>query len=108
VDSPTAYQLGCGLSLASASRLYRSSLDAELGSRNCANYRSQLAAALAAGGDVYGAVTEGMAVLPTLDTGGIVSPRTLAELQPVRLVAAQDPRGEEFCAYYDRVESLTA
>ncbi|MDQ2881144.1 MAG: hypothetical protein M3Y48_07825 [Actinomycetota bacterium] len=91
----------------SASELYRSSLDATLGSRNGANYRAQLAAALVASGDVYGAVVEGMAVLPTLDAGGIVSPRTLAELQPVRLAATQDPRGEEFCAYYDRIGRLT-
>lgn len=92
----------------SASQLYRSSLDATLGSRNCANYRAQLAAALAASGDVSGAVTEGMVVLPTLGEGGVISPRTLAELQPVRLAAAQDSRGEEFCAYYDRIGNLTA
>jgi transcriptional regulator with XRE-family HTH domain len=70
----------------SASRLYRTSLDATLGNRNCANYRAQLAAALAASGDVSAAVAEAMIVLPALDTGHIISLRTLAELEPVRRV----------------------
>lgn len=92
----------------SASRLYRASLDATLGSRNCANYRAQLAAALAASGDVSGAVAEAMIVLPALGTGHIISLRTLAELEPVRRVAAQDPGGDEFCAYYDQARNLSA
>jgi hypothetical protein len=61
---------------------------------------------VAASGDVAGAMVEGRVVLTALGTGGVMSPRTLAKLQPVRRAAAQDRRGEDFCAHYDQVESF--
>lgn len=91
---------------AAASTLYRRSLEATLSDRNSANYRAQLAASLAASGDVTSAVTEGMIVLSALE-GGITSPRTLAVLQPVRRIAALDRRGKDFCAYYDQIGILS-
>jgi transcriptional regulator with XRE-family HTH domain len=90
-----------------AAALYRRSLEATLGARNSAIYRAGLAAALAASGDVTGAVAEGMVVLSALNTGGVMSPRTLARLHPVRQAAARDRIGEEFCAYYDQIGSLS-
>ena len=89
-----------------AAALYRRSLEATLSPRNGAIYRAGLAAALAASGDVTGAVAEGMVVLPSLDKGGIMSPRTLAWLEPVRRAAARDRRGEDFCAHYDQIGAL--
>ncbi|MEO7193261.1 MAG: hypothetical protein ABIZ05_00320 [Pseudonocardiaceae bacterium] len=89
-----------------AAALYRRSLDAALGARNGANYRSGLAVSLAASGDVTGAVAEGAVVLTALDTGGVMSPRTLARLHPVRQAAAQNRGGEDFCAHYDQIGSL--
>jgi hypothetical protein len=86
--------------------LYRRSLDAALSDRNHANYRAHLATALAASGDVSGALEEGMAVLAALDNGGIMSPRTLTTLQPVRWAAARDRNGEGFCAHYDQIGRL--
>lgn len=91
-----------------AAALYRTSLDTTLSPRNGAIYRAGLAAALAASGDVAGAMAEGMVVLSTLDTGGIMSPRTFARLQPVRRAAARDRRGEDFCAQYDQIGSVLA
>ncbi len=91
-----------------AAALYRRSLDATLGDRDGASYRATLAAAMAASGDVTGAVVEGMVVLSALDSGGIMSARTLAALQPVRRAAAQDPRSEDFCARYDQIGSVSA
>lgn len=92
----------------SAAALCRRSLDAPLSPRNSASYRANLARALAASGDVSGAMAEGTVVLTALDTGGIMSPRTLAKLQPVRRAAARDRRGEEFCAQYDQMGGLSA
>ncbi len=99
-------RLYLGDSAASAA-LYRRSLEATLSPRNGAIYRAGLAASLAAGGDVAGAVAEGMVVLPALE-GGINSPRILAVLHPVRQVAAQDRRGKDFCDHYDQVGNLSA
>ncbi len=90
-----------------AAALYRRSLDTTLSPRNDAVYRAELADALAASGDVTGAMTEGRVVLTALGTGGVMSPRTLAKLQPVRRAAAQDRSGEDFCAHYDQIESLS-
>jgi hypothetical protein len=90
-----------------AAELYRRSLDATLSPRNGAIYRAGLAAALAASADLTGAVAEGMVVLPALDKGGIMSPRTLIWLEPVRRIAARDRRGEEFCAHYDQIGILS-
>lgn len=91
---------------ASAAELYRKSLDATLSPRNGAIYRAGLAAALAVSGDVASAVAEGMVVLAALNEGGIMSPRTLVWLEPVRRAAAQDRRGEDFCAHYDQIGNL--
>jgi len=91
-----------------AAALYRRSLDATLGARNSAIYRAGLAAALAAGGDVTSGVAEGTVVLAALDTGGIMSPRALAMLHPVRRAAAQNRGGEDFCARYDQIGGLSA
>jgi hypothetical protein len=83
-----------------AAGLYRESLaDPGLTPRNRANYRAQLAAALAHQGDVAEAVHEGLAVLPALE-GTVASPRTLRELRPVRSVA-ETAGAQEFCARFD-------
>ena len=92
---------------AAAAALYRRSLDATLSPRNGAVYRAGLADALAASGDVTGAMAEGRVVLTALDAGGVMSPRTFVHLHSVRRAAAQDRRGEDFCAHYDQVESLS-
>lgn len=86
---------------AGAVALHRRSMEAILSDRNDANYRAHLAAALAASGDVNGAVEEGAIVLAALDNGRIMSPRTLVTLQPVRRAAARDYGGDCFCAHYD-------
>ena len=84
-----------------AVRLYEQSLaDDRLSPRNRVNYRAQLAAALAATGDKAAAVSEGLAVLPALETN-VASPRTLRELAPVR-AAAEQTGDEEFCVRYDQ------
>ena len=93
---------------AAAAALYRRSLDAPLSPRNSAVYRAELARALAANGDVTGAMTEGRVVLTALSTGAVTSPRTFAKLHPVRQAAAHDRRGEDFCAHYDQLGSLSA
>jgi transcriptional regulator with XRE-family HTH domain len=86
---------------AAAVPLYEQSLaDASLSPRNRVNYRAQLAAALAAAGDKAAAVSEGLAVLPALETN-VASPRTLRELAPVRSVA-EETGDEEFCVRYDQ------
>jgi hypothetical protein len=83
-----------------AATLYRDSLrDEHLSRRNRAVYRAQLAAVLAAGGDVDQAVNEAAAVLDLLD-GPVSSPRTFSLLQPVRATAGQAGM-EEFCARFD-------
>lgn len=86
--------------------LHRSSLNAALSDRNRAIYRAHLAAALAASGDLSGALEEGMAVLAELDNGGIRSPRTLATLQPVRRAATRDRSGDSFSVQYDEIGNL--
>lgn len=83
--------------------LHRRSLNTGLGDRNHANYRAHLAAALAVSGDVSSATEEGMTVLTALAGSGIMSPRTLAALQPVRRAAARDCSGKGFCAHYDDI-----
>jgi hypothetical protein len=81
--------------------LYEQSLAGDsLSPRNRVNYRAQLAAALAATGDNRAAISEGLAVLPALETD-VASPRTLRELAPVR-EAAEQADDEEFCARYDQ------
>jgi hypothetical protein len=70
------------------------------------NYQAQLAAALAASGDHAAAVSEGLTVLPALETD-VASPRTLQELAPVR-AAAEQAGDEEFCARYDQASRGTA
>ena len=69
--------------------------------RNRACGRAQFAAALAQSGDVTGAVSEGMDVLPALE-GGLTSLRTLNHLQAVR-IAAERSAAEEFCVRFDAV-----
>lgn len=87
--------------LAAAADLYRQSLDsADLPPRNRANYRAQLAATLVTSGATADAITEGLAVLPTLE-GKVASPRTFRELQPVRIVAEQEGF-KDFCIRYDK------
>jgi hypothetical protein len=94
--------------LATAAALYRRGLNGALGDRNRVNYRAELAASLAVSGDINGAVTEGMAVLPALNEGGIKSPRTLAVLRPVRRIAERGHNGKDFCAYYDQIGNTSA
>lgn len=86
--------------------LYRESLqDSGLCLRNAVVYRSQLAAALAARGDVGQAVTEASAVLDHLEEA-VSSPRALALLWPVR-AAAEQAGLAEFCARYTAMNSAT-
>jgi hypothetical protein len=86
--------------LDTASTLYRASLhEPGLSPRNRANYHAQLAATLAARGDAAEAISEGLTVLPALESQ-VASPRTIAELRRVRQVA-QDRKDDEFCARYD-------
>ncbi|MGH3897089.1 MAG: hypothetical protein ACRDTA_02325 [Pseudonocardiaceae bacterium] len=86
--------------LDTASALYRASLEEpDLSPRNRVNYHAQLAGTLAARGDAAEAIFEGLAVLPALE-GLVASPRTVAELRPVRQIA-QDRKDNEFCCRYD-------
>ena len=88
---------------ADAARLYRASLDEPgLSPRNEVNYRAQLAAALAAEGDTGGALGEGLAVLPALESQ-VTSARTLQELRVVRAAASQGAESEEFRTRFDAV-----
>ena len=80
--------------------------DASLSHRNRACYHSQLAATLARCGDITGALSEGLAVLPTLE-GQVASLRTLRELRPVRS-AAEQAGEEEFCARFDAAARMLA
>jgi hypothetical protein len=90
-----------------AVRLYQQSLTADsLSPRNRINYRAQLAVALAATGDNAAAISEGLAILPALETD-VTSPRTLRELQPVR-AAAEQAGNEEFSVRYDQASKRTA
>ncbi len=86
--------------------LYRKSLNATLSDRNHAIYRAHLAAALAASGDIRGALEEGTAVLAALEHHGIVSQRIISTLQPVRRAAARDHQGDYFRAQYDEIGKL--
>lgn len=86
---------------AAASRLYRLSLESTLSPRNAANYRAQLASALVTGGDLTAALEEGMIVLLALEDK-IVSPRTVAELRPLRSAVTSERRGEEFKVRFDQ------
>lgn len=87
---------------AAATRLYQDSLAADLPPRNAANYRSLLAATLAGEGDATEAIRQGLAVLPALE-GKVVSPRTLQDLRPVRVLAEHSGDGaEEFRVRYDK------
>ena len=69
------------------------------------NYRAQLAAALAGTGDTAAAISQGVAVLPALETD-VASPRTLRELAPVR-AAAEQAGDEEFCVRFDQASRGT-
>jgi hypothetical protein len=90
-----------------AVQLYEQSLAGDsLSPRNRVNYRAQLAAALAATGDNRAAISEGLAVLPTLEAD-VASPRTLRELAPVR-EAAEQAGDEEFRARYDQANQGAA
>lgn len=85
---------------AGAVGLYEESLaDDDLSPRNRLNYRAQLAAALARSGQTDTAVAEGLTVLPDLEAQ-VASPRTLAELRPVRQ-AAEQIGNDEFCIRWD-------
>jgi hypothetical protein len=87
--------------------LYRDSLqDTGLSRRNRATYQAQLAAVIAAGGDVDQAVSEATDVLDFLD-GGVSSPRALMQLRPVR-IAAEKSDLNDFCSRYDNVAGLAA
>jgi transcriptional regulator with XRE-family HTH domain len=83
--------------------LHQESLERpDLAARNRTCAQAQLAAALAASGDVTTAVSEAMAVLPAL-ADGVTSMRALNELRPVRTAAPQ-VGAEEFCVRFDSVE----
>lgn len=93
-----------------AAGLYRSSLeDSGLSPRNMLNYRAQLAATLAGLGDETAALTEGSAVLTAFEQAEspIASPRTLAELGPVRKLALLHGN-DEFLDRYDIAEVAAA
>lgn len=79
-----------------ATRLLRQSLaNPHLSARNAANYQAQLSASLAASGDLSSALHEGNTALTSLEHG-IASPRTLAELQPLRAAVGSHPQGGDF------------
>ena len=80
--------------------------DPGLPPRNRAFYHAQLASTLAACGDVSGAVSEGLAVLPALEHQ-VASLRTLRELSPVRSAAGQIG-AEEFCERFDKAVCAVA
>ena len=81
--------------------LHRRSMEASLSARNNANYRAHLTVALAASGDVNGAMMEGVAVLAALDAGRIMLPWTLITLEHVRQAATRHHSSDDFCAHYD-------
>ena len=85
-----------------AIRLYRASMnDPGASTRNRACYHAQLASSLSALGDNKSAISEGDAAITILEKV-VSSPRSVAELMPVRQVAeAQGNR--EFCARYDQI-----
>lgn len=85
-------------------RLYRAALrQDDVPVRNRVNYHAQLASSLSALGDNVSAIAEGMAVLPLLEDV-VASPRSVAELHPVRR-AAEAARNTEFCTRYDRISA---
>lgn len=87
---------------AAAARLFRTSLDdPALSPRNRANYQAQLASTLATSGEVEEALHAGVDSLNIL-VSGVSSPRTLAELAPVRRVA-RSAGNARFCSLYDSV-----
>ncbi len=87
---------------AGAALLLRDALeDEQAAPRNRAIYRARLAAALAMHGDREGAMAEAVTVLAELE-GPILSPRTLAALQPVRAMA-EDAGAGEICARFDAI-----
>jgi hypothetical protein len=71
--------------------------------RNRTVARARLASALAACGDVTGAVSEGLAVLPAFEDG-LTSTRALNDLRPVRRAASSLTSAEEFRARFDAAE----
>jgi len=74
----------------------------EAGTRNRANYRAGLAAALGSTGDINNAVTQGLSVLTELE-GAVSSTRTLRLLAPVRAIADSIP-DDEFARRYDNLQ----
>lgn len=89
-----------------AARLYRASLEEpSLSPRNRANYQAQLASALVALNNRDEALAIGNTTLPTL-VEEIASPRTLAELAPVRRIAHL-VGDNEFCRSYDKATGAT-
>jgi hypothetical protein len=86
-----------------AVELFRTNLLADRSPRNKAAVHASLAAALLDTGDLTGAFTEGMAVLPQLGAGKIDSPRAVAKLASVRQAAARHRGGSDFGAAYDQL-----
>jgi transcriptional regulator with XRE-family HTH domain len=88
---------------ADAVELLRSNMLADESPRNKAVDHASLAATLLDTGDLTGAFTEGMAVLPLLGAGKIDSPRVVARLQVVRQAAGRHRGGADFGAAYDQL-----
>lgn len=74
----------------------------ETGTRNRANYRAGLAAALGKTGDINSAVAEALSVLAELESA-VSSTRTLRLLAPVRAIADNIP-DDEFARRYDNLQ----
>lgn len=87
-----------------AIELYRSSLDAGLSPRNSANYRAQLALALAKEGDVAASLDEATKVLPALEAG-VTSPRTVALLRSTSILVGSDRCSAEL---FERLDQIVA
>ena len=88
---------------ADAVELLRTNMLANESPRNKAVDHASLTAALLDTGDLTGAFTEGMAVLPQLGAGKIDSPRAVAKLRVVRQAAARHRSGSDFGAAYDQL-----
>ncbi|WP_458690379.1 helix-turn-helix domain-containing protein [Nocardia tengchongensis] len=77
-------------------------MERDAAGRNAVFYRAGKAATLASGGDITGAINEGLPVLADL-ADGMSSPRTVKILEPIRNAARDLPAATEFRDRYDEL-----